>query len=242
MKPQIDLAVLAAGSAHRRASSLSHARRAAVDAGASAGDWAVDVGGGPGDHAAVWAGLGIKPIVLDPTPAMLSMARSKRGVVPILGVAERLPLAAASVRLVYYHLSIHYLDLPAALAEASRAVGDRGEICIWTLGQAHHETSFQARYFPSVRAADESRFPEPDVIAAQLGALGLSVVARREMEEKHRTAGSWIAAAEARFISTLQVVSDEELAEGVARFRSEHADEDEEIRYHLTWEHLRARR
>ena len=107
MKPQIDLTVLAAGYAHRRASSLSHARRAAADADPSAGDWAVDVGGGPGDHAAVWAGLAIRPIVLDPTPAMLSMARSKPGVVPILGVAERLPFAAASVALVYYHLSIH---------------------------------------------------------------------------------------------------------------------------------------
>lgn len=244
MGRSVDLDALAASYRHRPASpsTLAHARRALRDARLDAADWAVDVGGGLGEHAAEWAAEGIQSIVVDPTPAMVRQADARRGVWGIRALAERLPLAPASSGLVYFHLSIHYGDWRAALREAGRVLRSAGEICIWTLGPLHHATSIQARYFPSVRTIDEGRFPDPAAIEDRLLGLGLDVVHEVEVEPKARRSGDWVAAVEDRFISTLQLIAADELADGIRRFRDDYPDPDEIVEYQLTWDHLRGRK
>lgn len=244
MGRSVDLDALASSYRHRPAgpAALARARRALRNARLRAGDWAIDVGGGPGEHAAEWAAQGVRSIVVDPTPAMVRKAHARRGVWAIRARAERLPLAPSSAGLVYFHLSIHYGDWRAALREARRVLRSAGEICIWTLGPLHHATSIQAQYFPSVRTLDERRFPAPADIEERLRGLGFEAEHEVEVEQIARRAADWVAAVEDRFISTLQLITEDELADGIRRFCADHPDPDETVNYQLTWDHVRGRK
>jgi hypothetical protein len=56
-----------------------------------AGAWALDVGGGRGDHAAVWADREIRAVVLDPSERMAMAAASHPGVDAVRGVSQAMP-------------------------------------------------------------------------------------------------------------------------------------------------------
>lgn len=237
----VDLEDLADGYNHRPASTagLRRARHAAASAGVAPGDVAVDIGGGRGSHAAVWLERSARPLVVDPSRGMAKVAAELPGVTPIQARAQALPLRTNCARLTYFHLSIHYGDWQRALDEAVRVI-DSGECWIWTMGEEHHRSSFLARWFPSVGDIDAVRFPAPARIAGYLEDLGCEVETGKETEDKITPAGVWRAAAEARFVSTLQLISPEELTRGLTAFDAEHPDRDEPIEYVLTFDWLRA--
>ena len=87
---------------------------------------------------------------------------------------------------------------------------------------------------------DAARFPNPLEIAAHLEAIGAVVEAGKEVESKTRTAGSWRDAVEARFVSTLQLISEDEFLRGLDEFDRVHPDRDEPVEYVLTFDWLRA--
>ncbi|RPI22884.1 MAG: class I SAM-dependent methyltransferase, partial [Actinobacteria bacterium] len=149
---------------------------AAAAAHLAAGDLALDVGGGRGDHAAVWAQRGIVSVVADPSPGMVAMAGGLPGVHAVLARAQSLPFRSHCFGLVYFHLSIHYGAVEPSLAEAARVMSAGGRIEIWTLGPRHHASSNLARWFPRVAEIDAERFPHPERIVAGLHALGLHAV------------------------------------------------------------------
>jgi SAM-dependent methyltransferase len=204
------------------------------------GDLAVDVGGGPGHHAAVWAGDGLRAVVVDPGREMNRIAAARPGVQVVRARGEAIPLRTGLARLVLFHLSIHYGDWRLSLAEAARVLA-RGGVCrVWTLGPDHHEVSLLARWFPSVAAIDRVRFPDPSDLAAELARYG-TVSSGTETETKERRVGEWIAAVRAGFVSTLQMVDRGEIDRGLAAFCAAHPDPGERVSYELRWTWIAAR-
>lgn len=207
-------------------------------AGLGAGSVALDVGGGLGEHAAVWAARGVRSIVLDPSWTMVQRASRRTGVTVLCARSQALPLRDGVLDLIYFHLSIHYGDWRSALTEAHRVLRPGGICEIWTLGSEHHRTSNLARWFPSVAAVDCARFPEPDELTAFLRGLEMSVEQVRVVERTQRRVGDWTRAVRAGFVSTLQLVSAEELERGLQDFTAAHPDPDEIFEYSLKYDRL----
>ncbi len=236
----IDLDALAAAYRHRPISGAG--RRHALQAveGLDSGIWALDVGGGPGAHAEIWADLGHRAVVLDPGRAMLEIADRRRDVVAVQGRAQRMPFRSATFAAAFFHLSIHYGDWRASLDETRRVLAPGGRVWIWTLGPDHHASSMLARWFPSVPQLDRDRFPDPADVEAHL-AKHAAVQRGSELEIKRRRAGDWVRAVEAGFVSTLQLVPAGELDSGLAAFRRAYPDPDATVQYTMRWTWIVAR-
>lgn len=231
----VDLELLSGAYRFREptAEAIAHADAAAADL--PSGSWVLDIGGGPGHHAARFAEKGLRPVVVDPTPGMLAQASVHAGVSVAAATAQALPFAARVVTLAYFHLSIHYGDWRGALREAIRVLAPGGRCVIWTLGPDHHASSNLFQWFPSVYAIDEDRFPDPASLADALS-TGAVVTTGREVEEKTRRVGDWESAVRNRFVSTLQLVSADEMDDGLQRFRREHPDPNATFAYDLKWD------
>lgn len=238
----VDIEDLAAGYSHRPTSDAgrARARRAGSSLGLRPGDIAIDIGGGRGQHAGVWAEAGARALVIDPARGMTDEATAVPGVAAIRGEAQHLPLRDNSARLAYFHLSIHYGDWREALDEALRVLEPGGELWIWTMGEKHHRDSFLAKWFPSVGDIDAARFPAPAAIAAYLRARCNQVESGQEVEIKRQRAGDWRTAVVARFVSTLQLVPPDEFARGLATFDAAHPSPTEAIGYVLTFDWIQA--
>jgi len=153
-----------------------------------------------------------------------------------------MPLADGVARLVYFHLSMHYGDWRKALEEAHRVLVSSGECWIWTMGEKHHRGSLLARWFPSVGDIDTARFPDPEGIARFLRERWTRVEAGREVEQKVTPAGRWRSAVEARFVSTLQLVPEDEFRRGLVAFDEAHPDPEEPVEYRLAFDWIRAQK
>ena len=192
----------------------------------------LDVGGGPGNHSAVWGGQGLRPVVVDPSSVMLATARV-RALIGVRALAQALPFNSGRFALVWFHRSIHYGNWQKSVDEAVRVLGEGGRVEIWTLGSDHHEQSLLAQWFPSVPGIESSRFPEPDSVATSLeDRIGVASVSH-DVEAVVRPAGEWLRAVEAGFISTLQLLPKQERVAGIAAIRKAYPDPQEGISYEL---------
>lgn len=238
---RVDLEDLASGYSHRPTSpeAEARARMAAEEVALGPGDIALDIGGGRGHHAATWLERGGLPVVVDPSAGMIEAARSQ-GVAAVRALSQSLPFADNSVRLTYFHLSLHYGDWRAALTEARRVAMPGGQCWIWTMGEQHHRSSFLARWFPSVGDIDTARFPDPELIVEFLAEAGCDVERAKDVEPKTRPAGEWQRAVEAGFVSTLQLISRDELDRGLEAYRMAYPDPAELVEYVLTFDRIRA--
>lgn len=228
----IDLDDLARAYRFRPASFESRARAERAGSRLEPGAHVLDVGGGPGNHAAVWSQQGLRPVVLDPSAVMLSTVHD-RGLLGVRGRAQSLPFRSRRFALVWSHLSIHYGDWERAVREAVRVLDEGGTVEIWTLGSDHHEQSLLARWFPSVPSIEASRFPDPTLVAEFLGTRVPSVDVSHPIEVVDRLASDWLRAVEAGFISTLQLLPEDERSAGIAAIRDAHLEPDAHVRYQL---------
>lgn len=233
-RSEVDLGRLAAAYDHRvGAGALQRASIAADATGLGSGTTVVDVGGGRGIHASVFTERGARAVVVDPSPAMVH-ATQRRGIAAVVARGESLPIGDGVADLVYFHLSIHHGAWSDMLAEAARVTGARGRIWVWTLLDTHHADSHLARWFPSVARINEGRFPPLDELRGVLADLGLSVGPTVTHDERvRRSAGSWVAAVRAGFVSTLHLISPDEIEQGLDAFNRRHPDPDESIEYDL---------
>ena len=228
----VDLDRLAGAYAHRPPSRAALDRAGQAARRLAPGSRILDVGGGPGDHAFVWHGRGHRPVVLDPSAEMLTGAAA-RGLVGVRGRAQAMPFRPGSFSLVWFHLSIHYGDWQDAIDEAIRVLDTAGRIEIWTLGADHFEQSGLARWFPSIPGIDAERFPDPDLLAGYLSRRCAAPSVTHPVEHVVTTAGAWLPAIEAGFVSTLQLLPDDERARGIEALRRRYPDPAEEIGYDL---------
>jgi len=218
-----------------RAYRLRPMTEAAIDRAAAAAHGALDplldIGGGTGAHAGVWATLGRSALVLDVSDAMVDKAKNRSGVSVVQGDAETLPFQHAQFGLAYFHMSIHYGDWRKSLSEAVRVVRPGGRIEVWTFAPEDLAGTSLGRWFPSVVGIDTARFPSPHDLANHLGPLVQSVTVETAPEEMERTARSWVESVRGRFVSTLQLVDATELDAGVAAFRTRYPNDDDVYRY-----------
>ena len=193
----------------------------------------LDIGGGCGDHAAVWVGARRFPVVVDPAPAMLLQASHHDGVAVVGATAQALPFRDDVAALAYFHLSIHYGDWRRSIAEARRVTRPGGRIEIWTMDRRAIARSSLGRWFPRVVEIDQERFPDPADLAGRLASHGRHVEISATREPIDRSAGDWADAVRARFVSTLQLLDDVEIAEGLARFAAVYPQPGSRYRYDL---------
>jgi ubiquinone/menaquinone biosynthesis C-methylase UbiE len=193
----------------------------------------LDIGGGTGDHAAAWVGAKRFPVVVDPASAMLTRASRHGGVAVVRATAQALPFQDHVAALAYFHLSIHYGDWRRSIAEALRVTRPGGRIEVWTMDREAIARSSLGRWFPKVVEIDQERFPDPADLARQLASNGRSVAISSTSETVDRSAADWADAVRARFVSTLQLLDDAEIAEGLAGFDAAHPDPDGRYRYEL---------
>lgn len=225
----IDLDVLADGYRFRPATPTAKLR--AREAAMSSLDPLLDVGGGPGNHVNEWASMGRTAVMVDVSVAMIDIARRKNHFGVVRTDAQNLPFASDAFGLAYFHMSIQYGDWTRSLSEAVRVVRPGGRIEIWTFAPSAIAASSLGRWFPSIAAIDEPRFPEPSLLAEFLGSMAATVEVASIDETIERSAGDWEKAVRGRFVSSLQAVPDAELDEGIRRFRTQYPDDNDAYMY-----------
>jgi len=231
----IDLDRLA--DAYRLRPMSAHAHNRALAAAQGCGGWLLDIGGGAGLHGATWkqelTEHEVRPVIIDPSPAMLAQAGRITGLGLVMAEAQRLPMSDNTCGLAYFHMSIHYGEWPKAVDEALRVVAPGGRVEVWTIAPAAIERSSLGRWFPRVVEIDTARFPEPVDIAGHCVSRGGTVSVSSVTEPIVRRAGDWTEAVRGRFVSTLQLLGDEEIEAGLAEFAAEFPDEDAEYAYSM---------
>lgn len=94
--------------------------------GAGRGLQVLDLGAGTGKLAAVAAELGHDVIAVDPSQEMLEVCRRRPGIDTMVGAAESIPLAHASVDAVIVGQAFHWFDHARALPEIARVLRPNG--------------------------------------------------------------------------------------------------------------------
>jgi SAM-dependent methyltransferase len=203
----------------------------AVDALVREGDLAgkrvLDVGCGTGRLCAALEALGARTAGVDASAEMLAVARSRlpEGTALEQARAESLPFGDASFDRVTMQLSVHLLDRPAAFAEAARVLAPGGRVAICTFDPASFERFFLCRLFPSVLEIDLRRFPSAERLEVELVRAGFAAVRVTPLHhEKVRTKADTLERIRGRYISTLQLIGDDELEAGLVRAERELPD------------------
>jgi SAM-dependent methyltransferase len=97
----------------------------------------LDLGAGTGKLAAVAAGLGHDVVAVDPSEEMLSVCRRIARVDTMVGAAESIPLAHASVDAVIVGQAFHWFEHARALPEIARVLRPHGVLgLLWN----NHDT------------------------------------------------------------------------------------------------------
>ncbi len=188
----------------------------------------LDLGCGTGRFSAALADwLDVPVIGIDPSPEMLraASAREDPGVSYVLGRAENIPLAGSTCDFAWLSTVVHHFqDLPRAAAELRRVVRPGGAVVIrsWFPGRAD-VTHF--RYFPGAKRIAET-FPTIEAVERAFAIAGFLREALESVTQV--SAGSLREACERlrqRADTTLQLLSDEEFAEGMRRLEADAAAE-----------------
>ena len=185
----------------------------------------VDLGCGLGRFSAWLSGLTDAAVAgVDRSERMLAQAMAdpaERTVHWIRASAEKLPIRDASCDFVWMFLVYHHLvDRPACLAECARILG-RGRTLVIVNSTAETLDSYLwLPFFPSARAIDLARLPRRASVIELARDAGLGLVCHRTvMNPVAPDLPTYAERIASRTISTLQMVSDEEWAHGIAGFR-----------------------
>jgi SAM-dependent methyltransferase len=185
----------------------------------------LDLGCGTGRFAAALADRhGCVAFGVDPSPAMLGVARARSSVVTWLeGRAEAIPLADHAVERSFLQTVIHLVeDRAAAFAELRRVLEPCGVVSILTVDPAGAPRFWVADLLPSYAAIDAARFPAPDVLVAELRAAGFASAdwepAPMRLRYTREEAAHLL---RERFASSLAHISAEEIETGARRAERE---------------------
>ena len=157
---------------------------------------------------------------VDASPERDEQARA-RGVNAKVARAEALPFKEGWFDRALAVLVIHVVDRPRAFAELRRVLADDGRLAIATFDHRHFDDYYLNPYFPSLAAIDRARFPTREELGAELRTTGFEPEFTEVTLETPLTRERILERIRGRFISTLQLIDDEELADGLRRAERE---------------------
>jgi SAM-dependent methyltransferase len=203
-----------------------------VREGDLAGRRVVDIGCGTGRAAAALVERGSRVWGVEPSPEMAALARERLSTVKIAR-AEHLPFKDGWFERALMWLVIHLVERPQAFAEARRVLAADGRLAIATFDTDHFEQYWLNRFFPSLERLDVARFPTPDELAAELRVAGfqdvrLSPLSQRNAIDREEA----LRKVRGRFISTLQLLDEDEYRAGLERLERELP---ERVEFALAW-------
>jgi ubiquinone/menaquinone biosynthesis C-methylase UbiE len=171
---------------------------------------------------------------VDATPEMLEVARRSAPDARFkLGRAEELPFKEGWFERAVLWLVVHLVDRPKALAELHRVLAPKGGLAIATFDPSYFDSFWLNELFPSLQGIDRARFPTAEELAAELGAAGFDEVRlTRVSQEAALDREAALERIRERFISTLDMLSEEEYEAGLARAERELP---ERLEYRVEW-------
>jgi SAM-dependent methyltransferase len=192
----------------------------------------LDIGCGTGRTAAAIADRGARVWGVEPSPEMAALARERLSTVKI-APAERLPFKDGWFERALMQLVIHLVERPKAFAEAWRVLGPEGRLVIVTFGDEHFGKYWLNSFFPSLEGLDRARFPMPAELEAELRRAGFATVRLIRLGQRVAIDREWaLAKVRGRFISTLQLLDEDEFRSGLERLEAELP---ERVEYELEW-------
>jgi SAM-dependent methyltransferase len=180
----------------------------------------LDVGCGPGRASAALAERhGATVTGVDASPEMLAAAR---GLVPggvrlVQARVEELPFGDDEFDAAVGQFVVHLLDRPRAFAELRRVLQPDGVLWLKTSDPDRLDGHWLTRPFPSVTAIERARFPDEAALRADLEAAGFAVEFERREIGRRFTKEEALERLRARAYSTVALLDEDELAEGLAR-------------------------
>jgi len=193
----------------------------------------LDVGCGTGRLEAALEGRA-KVWGVDAEPAMLDVARANvPGGTFKEARAEDLPFKNGWFERAVMWLSSHLVDRGRAFAEARRVLGAGGRLAVVTFDSSYFATFWLNRLFPSMEAVDRERFSTADELAHELRAAGFAEVSLTRLSQTGaHERGAALERIRGGHISTFDLISPQEYAEGLARAERELP---ELIEYRIEW-------
>ena len=196
----------------------------------------LEVGCGPGRLAAALAERALARVwAVDASAAMIEEARTR--VPPAVrlkvGSAEALPFKDGWFDRAVMRMTVHLLDRPRAFTELWRVLAPAGR-----LGTASHDpetfhAGWLAPFFPSVVRIDVERFPAAAQLEDELRTAGFDELHLERLSQPVEISREQaVERLRSRFISTLDLIPDEEYEQGLARAEAELPDV---IRYSHEW-------
>ncbi len=172
---------------------------------------------------------------------MLAVARETVG--PSVGFkrgeAERLPFKSDWFDLVFLRLVVHLVDRARVLPELRRVLAPGRRAVIATFDPKHFGSLWLNRFLPSVERIDRARVPELGLLTRELRAAGfVEVVVQAHEERSTMTREQALERLRGRYISTLLLLDEDELAAGLAQAERELPPE---IEIELHWAIVSAR-
>jgi ubiquinone/menaquinone biosynthesis C-methylase UbiE len=191
----------------------------------------LDVGCGTGRLAAELRERGNRVWGIDASPEMVAAAKA-RGVNAKVARAERLPFKEGWFERAVLWLSVHLVDRPQAFGELHRVLAPAGLALIATFDPSHFDRFWLNAIFPSLERIDRERFPTASQLEQELFAAALEPRISRVSQQAEITRAAALERIRGRYISTLELLSDEEYRAGLERAERQLP---ERIEYALEW-------
>ena len=195
-----------------------------VEEGGLVGQRVLDIGCGTGRLALALAERGARVWGIDPSEEMLTEARANvDGKVALKhGRAEALPFKDVWFEAAVFRLVIHLVERRGALGEAARVLAPGGRVVLAPFSPDSLDRLWVTRLFPAVAEIDRARFPGGRELGRELESAGFDNVRTRRVAQKGRLdRADALARIRGRYISTLHLLGDEELAKGLERAERE---------------------
>jgi ubiquinone/menaquinone biosynthesis C-methylase UbiE len=184
----------------------------------------LDAGCGTGLLARALTERGARVWGIDSSEEMLRQARANTGgKVPLKRArAELLPFKNGWFDRAVFRLVIHLLDRSQAFEESARVLAVRGRIVIATFAPEGLDRFWVARVFPQIAEIDRRRFPDVPELTAELEAAGFVDVRTRRLAQTSRLPREdALDRIRGQYISTLRLLDEQTLAQGLVRAERE---------------------
>jgi ubiquinone/menaquinone biosynthesis C-methylase UbiE len=185
----------------------------------------LDLGAGVGTYSKLFAELFDATVVgVEPSARMRAVAEREQShprVRYVEGFAEQIPLPGGECDVALLSNVIHHVrDRDSCVAELGRVVRLGGQVFVrGTLRESLPRIPF-LDFFPTARAIDERRLPSVGEVVAMFSGRAFAHVASEVIEQETTPSfRAYYERVKLRAISTLELISDAEFEDGMARMR-----------------------